>query len=263
MNAAGRRSRLEECRRHLARLAGEHGLQDEAVTVLARPLTPEEAIGTPGRRDYPIVVGKERVIEAQVREGRGQAFTDEAREFLGTLGDVLALPLDRNGNRAIFIASLNAVLADLGIVEGTVHCRDEEPEQCAREIAAAVQAAPAPRLVGLIGLNPAIAEALIAVFGADRVRITDLSPDQVGRRRGGVEVGDGHTGTSELIAAADLVLVTGTTLVNDTFDPIWEELTARGKRGLVYGVTAAGVCHLLDLPRICPCAGAGRRPRVS
>jgi uncharacterized protein (DUF4213/DUF364 family) len=173
------------------------------------------------------------------------------------------LPLDGNGNRAIFVATLNAVLAYLGLVEGTVHCRDEEPERCAREIAAAAQTAPAPRAVGLIGLNPAIAEALIAAFGADQVCISDLNPDQVGRRRAGVEVRDGRTGTSELIAAADLILVTGTTLVNGTFDAIWAEITARGKRGLIYGVTAAGVCRLLDLPRICPCAGDGRRPRVS
>ena len=55
------------------------------MTVLAKPLTPEEAIGKPGRRDFPILEGKERVIEATVLGARGQAFTDSASDFEGRL----------------------------------------------------------------------------------------------------------------------------------------------------------------------------------
>jgi hypothetical protein len=46
---------------------------------------------------------------------------------------------------------------------------------------------------------------------------------------------------------------TGTTLVNGTFDDIWRLIGARGKAYLVYGMTAAGVCRLLGVDRICPC----------
>ena len=79
---------LEEFRDEIHALAAEHGLNDAAVTVLAKPLTPEEAIGKPERRDFPILEGKERVIEATVLGTRGQAFTDSASDFAGQLRDV-------------------------------------------------------------------------------------------------------------------------------------------------------------------------------
>ena len=47
--------------------------------------------------------------------------------------------------------------------------------------------------------------------------------------------------------------VAGITLQNGTFDSIWRAIQTRGKTGLVYGVTAAGVCALSGIERICPC----------
>ncbi len=67
-----------------------------------------------------------------------------------------------------------------------------------------------------------------------------------------VSVLDGRRHTEELIDASDIVLLTGTTLVNGTFDPILARVRAAGKRCLVYGVTAAGVCALSGIERICP-----------
>jgi hypothetical protein len=139
------------------------------------------------------------------------------------------------------------------MIAGTVHCRDEDPERCAGEIAATLRGRYGQITVGLIGLNPAIAEALSAIFGAANVRITDLNPECIGRTRGGVEVWDGATRTAELIDAVDVVLITGTTLANDTFDPILDRVLARQCHYLVFGVTAAGVCELAGLPRVCPC----------
>ena len=85
---------------------------------------------------------------------------------------------------------------------------------------------------------------------------TDAIPDLiVGAGNGGesaVEVWDGRDRTEDLIDASDLVLVTGTTLVNGTFDPILRRARQRGKDLLLYGVTAAGVSELLGLARICP-----------
>ena len=51
-----------------------------------------------------------------------------------------------------------------------------------------------------------------------------------------------------------MVLVTGTTLVNGTFDDLWNYSRDVKKELLLYGVTSAGVCKLMNLPRICPCA---------
>ena len=51
--------------------------------------------------------------------------------------------------------------------------------------------------------------------------------------------------------------MTGTTLQNGSFDAIWAAIRGQGKRGLVYGVTGAGVCALTGIERICPCAREG------
>ena len=233
-------------------IARESDLLTAEVSVLAKQLTPEEAIGTPGRRDFPIIVGKERVLEARVFDARGHAFTDSPRELVGVIDDVLALPLDNNGERAIFVATLNATLRHLGRINGTVHCRDEDPEECACEIARLVQERHGQAEVGLIGLNPAIAERLVQTFGPEHMRIQDLNADNVGQQRFGVEVWDGSRRTEELIDASDVVVLTGTTLINGTFDAIYEQIQQRNKPYLVYGVTVAGIAALFDLERVCP-----------
>ncbi len=84
---------LDQAMRRFAEIVEEEGLYQVGVSVQVIPLTPEEAIGTPWRRDFPIVVGKERVIEASVLGTKGQAFTDSPQHFEGTLADVLNLGL--------------------------------------------------------------------------------------------------------------------------------------------------------------------------
>jgi hypothetical protein len=243
---------IEQARQRLRQILGREGLLQERVTVMARPLTPEEAIGTPGRRDFPIITGKERMVEATVRGSRGHAFTDSAREFMGSVGEVLDLELDCNQRRAIFTATLNAALSHLDLVSATVHCKDEDPEKCALEIAGELGKRLTSGTVGLVGLNPAIAERLVDTFGVQRVLITDLCQDNVGARRFGVMVMDGAHQTRELVEASDLLLVTGTTLVNGTFDAINRLAQELGTELILYGVTAAGVCQLMEIPRLCP-----------
>jgi uncharacterized protein (DUF4213/DUF364 family) len=153
----------------------------------------------------------------------------------------------------VFVASLNAVLNHLGMVKGAVHCKDDEPERCAVEIADTIARRFGRGTVGLIGLNPAIAERLVERFGVAGVRITDLDRDNVGSRKFGVEIWDGNDRTEELIGVSDVVLLTGTTLVNGTFDHILELIATHDKRYVVYGMTAAGVCGLTGIDRICPC----------
>jgi len=233
-------------------IAEKNNLLDVEVSVLVKPLTPEEAIGKPGRRDFPIIIGKERVIEATVMKSRGHAYTDSPRDFLGTLNDVLNLELITNYSRAIYIATLNAVMGNLRMVDKTVHCKDEEPEQCALEIADFLLKKYGKVNVGLIGLNPAIGERLIDVFGPDHVYITDLSKDNIGKRKFGVEIWDGGKRTGDLIETSYVIIFTGTTLVNNTFTHIWNLIQSGRKEYLVYGVTAAGVCQLLGINRICP-----------
>jgi uncharacterized protein (DUF4213/DUF364 family) len=253
MNAPGV---LEQCRGKLRELIAGRQLDSAPVTVLAKPLTPEEAIGTPGRRDYPILEGKERVIEAMVLGARGQAFTDSPSDFVGQLSGVVEMPLNSNQNRAIFLATMNAVLNHLRIVEGTVHCKNDAPEKCSVEIVASARKRGAKK-VGLIGLNPSIAEALAREFGADNVHVTDLNPQNIGTCKFGLEIWDGRTQTHELIRASDLVIVTGTTLVNGTFDEILRLVRLENKQFVVFGMTAAGICRLMNLERWCSQAQNG------
>ena len=243
---------LQESLVKLREIIKENELFDVMVSVKAIPLTPEEAIGNPERRDYPIIEGKERVIEANVLGSKGHAFTDIPQEFNGTLKDVLELSFTSNQNRAVYVATLNAVLRHLGIVEGTVHCKDEDPEKCAKEIASYLFEKFGKVKIGLIGLNPAIAEMLINTFGVGNVKITDLNKQNISFLKYGVKIWDGRDMTQELIKQSDVILITGTTLVNDTFDFIWECIHNYNKDYIIYGVTVAGIGKLMGLNRICP-----------
>ena len=120
MSEAQQISVLETTRLRLEEIVRRENLLNAAVSVLARQLTPEEAIGTPGRRDFPIIIGKERVIEATVLGSKGHAFTDSPQEFTGTIEEVLNFELNTNQHRAIYIATLNAVLRHLHRVTATV-----------------------------------------------------------------------------------------------------------------------------------------------
>lgn len=222
------------------------------VSVSARQLTSEEVIGMPERTDLPVVTGLERMVEASVMGTKGHAFTDTPVEFVGRLTDVMALPLSTNGNRAIFLATLNATLSHLGMVDATVHCKDDDPERCALEIAKLLSARYSRRSIGLIGLNPAIAEELVKTFGADKVRITDRSIETIGETMFGVEIWDAETRTEDIVRLSDVILVTGTTMTNGTFDGIWNLSRSHKVKCIVYGVTAAGVCRLCDIERVCP-----------
>jgi len=253
MSCSHRTSLLEMTRARFGAIVEKEDMLDVETSVLVKTLTAAEAIGTPGRRDFPIIIGKERVVESMVREAKGHAFTDSPREFVGTLKELLNLELVTNENRVIFVATLNAVLRHLEMVDATVHCKNDDPETCAREIAKHILQKHGRIHVGLIGLNPAIAERFADTFGADRVLITDLDCDNIGKRRFGVEIWNGIDRTTDLIEASDVIVLTGTTLVNGTFDFIWNRIQDLQKEYLVYGVTASGVSKLMGIDRICPC----------
>lgn len=84
------------------------------------------------------------------------------------------------------------------------------------------------------------------------MKITDLNPDNVGKSKYGIEIWNGRTRTEDLVKASDVILVTGTTLVNGTFDALFGEIRRQGKEYLIYGVTSAGVSALMGLSCVCP-----------
>jgi hypothetical protein len=242
---------LVQAKERFSALVHELGLGEEDVRITVALLTAQEAIGNPNREDYALLEGKEVMIEAQFRGGLGQAFTDQPKSFYGPLKTVLGLSLEKKNNRAIFIATLNAVMANQGMVTGTRHCRDEEPEECAAEISEDLLARFGKVKIGLIGYQPAILEHLVQGFGAANVRCTDLNPKNVGAGKFGVEIWDGRTTTQELIRWSDLVLVTSSTMVNNTFDGVRQDALAQGKHLISFGVTGAGVSALTGVERLC------------
>ena len=247
---------LENSKIKLAEIVTKNKLLDAHVSVLVKTLTPEEAIGEPGRRDFPIILGKERVLEADLLGARAHAFTDSPGEFMGNLRAVFNLPLTSNRERSIYVATLNAVLKYLNLIEKTIHCRDEDPERCGKEIASQLLGRYGKTKVGLIGLNPALAENLIETFGVENVRITDLNKQNINSFKYGVKIWNGNEMTEELIKQSNVILITGTTLVNGTFDHIMHCIQNFRKDYLIYGVTEAGICKLMGLNSICPYSGS-------
>ena len=252
MNTQTNTDIIEESKELFREIIRKNDLSNSSVAIEAKTLTPEEAIGNPTRRDYPIIEGKERMVEAEFLGARGHAFTDSPLDFIGLLEDVLDLKIDSNQHRAVYLATLNAVLAHLGMARGTIHCKNNEPEDCARQIADYIRETWGEVKIGLIGLNPAIAETLAKTFGADRIFTTDLDYKNIGKHRFGIPIWDGRTRTEELVRECDFVLATGTTLGNGTFDGIWSLIERYEKPYLFYGVTVAGISELMGINRICP-----------
>ena len=233
---------LSAVKNKLLPLLKAEDLLGEEIFVSARVLSTEEAIGDPEGDDFPLQHGKERLMEAVFHGARGQAFTDRFGDFSGTLGQIASMELDNNFRRAVFVATLNAVARHLGLAEGTVHCRDEGPRDCAAALADHVaENYGAPR-VAQVGFQPAFAGALGQRF---ELRVLDLDPDNIGQTRRGVLI-EGPEATDDALAWADLVVSTGSTLVNDTLGDVLGR-----KATLLYGTTVAGAAALMGWDRFC------------
>jgi len=212
--------------------------------VSARTLTPQEVIGKPERDDFPLLKGKEVMLQADFKGSLGQAFTDMPGNYSGILNEIFDISLDDNFERAIFISTLNAVLRYLNYISKTVHCKDKEPGECAAHLVDYVKERFGNPRVAFIGMQPAMVEALAANF---KIRVTDLNPNNVGQQKWGVLIEDAAH-TKEILSWADVILATGTTVVNDTLTPLLIE-----KPIIFYGVTIAGVAYLKGYEQYCFC----------
>ncbi len=96
----------KKLKRALIDLSKENGFLEDEVKITAKILTSEEAIGKTERKDFPLLNGKESLIQANFKNALGQAFTDTPRTFKGKLKEIPELKLIDNGERAIFIAAL-------------------------------------------------------------------------------------------------------------------------------------------------------------
>jgi hypothetical protein len=221
------------------------------VRVTTRALSTEEAIGRPDYDDLPLLRGEEVMIEAEFQGARGHAFTSAPAPWEGSLEALLALPLEGKHQRAVLNAAMNAVLRSLGQLDRTVHCRNEDIERCGEEMAARLRGEFGPVGVGQVGYQPGLVTGLVKHFGPENVRVTDLRRENIGRQVYGVEIWDGADRTEDLVQKSDLVLATGSTAANGTLGALLHLTRAGDVRLILYGVTAAAVCHLCGLRRLC------------
>ncbi|MCK4258202.1 MAG: hypothetical protein KAX49_04450 [Halanaerobiales bacterium] len=243
---------LLQAKENFKKIIAQNNLIGNNVTISARGLTTEEAIGNPGRNDFPLMTGKEVMIEAEFMGSKGQSFTDHPGNFQGKLKDILELPLDNNYHRALFVAALNAVLRSLNLAEKTVHCKNEEPEMCSKEILKWIEENyKNVKNIGIIGFQPAMIEKLSEGFGPDHVIISDLNEEKIGTIKFGIKIWDGKKNNEKLIKKADFILITGSSIINNTFNELVTYLNKYKKEYRLFGNTISGVATLINLPHIC------------
>ncbi len=225
------------------KLVADNNLLNEEIFITGRTLSVEEAIGRPKRRDYPIVKGKEQLMQSIFKGVKGQAFTDMAGDYHGTLKEILEINPENNFDRAVLIATMNAVMRYLGYIEDTIHCHDEKPEECAKQLVCYIKSEYDSPKVALIGLQPAMLENIAREFP---VRVVDMDPDNVGQVKSGIIVEPIEV-TDDVLKWCDLIVATGSTVVNCTITNY-----CNSKPALFFGTTGAAMTYLMGLKRFCP-----------
>ena len=235
----------EQLKERVFELWKEEGLLSEKIEIRARALSTKEAIGNPEHQDFPIQKGKEKLMQASFMDAGGQAFTDMYGDYEGTLEQVLQLPMANNHQRAVFVASLNAVLRHLGRIEASIHCRDEEPVKCGKALVPYLKDRYSGARITQVGFQPRMVENLAVTHP---LRVLDMDPDNIGCQKFGVTI-ESAENTDDAVGWADLLLVTGTTLANGSITPLLNK-----KPIIFYGTTVAGAAHLMGWERFCPCS---------
>lgn len=227
-------------------LIQENALLNERIEVRGRILEPGEAIGTPQRKDFPLLKGKEKLMEAVFRGAKGQAFTDMPENFAGTLREIAGRPLKTNYDRAVLISSINAVCNYLKVSQNNIHCKNEEPEECAAALALSIKEEFGSPKIAFVGYQPAMIQELAGHF---EMRVVDLDEDNIGEVKYGVRIEDGRADIAGLLDWSDLVLATGSSVINGTIVNFLPEKT--GKPAIFYGTTVAGTAALMGLRKFC------------
>jgi len=225
-------------------LIQENRLESDEVIVKARPLTPDEAIGNPEEKDYPLITGRERMMQAEFRGVFGQAYTDMYGDYSSKLIDIAQMELKNNFRRAIFISSLNAVMRYLGLIEKTMHCKDNEPRECSSKLVEYITKKYGHPRIAMVGLQPRMVDSLAKSF---EIKVTDMDYANINSEKFGVVIQSPQK-TKEHLGWCDIALVTGSTIVNESINNF-----LINKPVIFYGVTISGAAKLLGLEDFCYC----------
>lgn len=230
------------------KIVTENNLNTSSIEIKSRALSPIEAIGITERDDYPILIGKEIMLQAIYKDSIGQAFTPNPTNYSGTIEEIINLEIDNNlENRAIFIATINAVLRYLNLADSSIHCKNNEPSECAKKYLEFLNENYINKNVLLVGLQPGI---LSQIQKRGKVRVLDLNPEFVGKYKENILIEDGLKNYKECVAWADVILCTGSVFANGSMD-LYLNIN---KEVIFYGTSCAGPAYLLNLKRYCPCS---------
>lgn len=243
---------FDTLRQHLESEIQNNDLDLEMVTIESKYLTAHEAIGETERKDFPIIIGKEIMLEADFKGAKGQAFTSSPAIFKGSLRDVLDMDLESNPyERSLFIATLNAVMRYLNKADRTIHCRNGEPERCAKNFPTFIKDNFEGKIkdpkVAIVGYQPAIIDVMKDFYN---IRVLDLNPDIVGTERYTLNIEDGIKDYNSVVKWADIIVCTGSTLCNGSI----VDFMNLDKPVYFYGTTIAAAAEILKVERLCFCS---------
>lgn len=234
---------LERTREALWVMIKEHGLMNEPVAIVdAKTLSVDEAIGQPERQDYPILKGKEVMIEATFKHCKGQAFTDQPGSYTASLSEIMHKKIRNNFENAVLVASMNAVSRYFELIDKTVHCRNEEPSICAKHLVSYVKKHYGSPKIAFIGMQPGMIEQLSQHY---QMRVVDMDLDNIGKKINGVKI-ESVEHTNEILQWSDLILATGSTAVNNTIEDFITK-----KPVVFYGVTVSTIAYFNTLEHYC------------
>ncbi|MCD4744011.1 MAG: hypothetical protein K8R67_16230 [Desulfobacteraceae bacterium] len=217
-----------------------HNLADQPIDMTCKALSAKQAIGTPDHDDYPIIKGKEVMVEADFLNAKGQSFTDEFENKAYRVKDLLSMDLSTNRKRASFIAGLNAVYRHLDLAEKTIHCKDKEPVLCAEKLSDIIQK---DSKILLVGHQPRFLEKLASYC---QVRAVDLDKDNIGKDFFTVTI-EPEEHTKDAINWCNMIFATGSTIVNNSISNFIDA----GKPVVFYGVTITAPAKILNLTTFC------------
>ncbi len=231
-------------------LIGEK-LLSENIDIKLRTLSKEEAIGNPYRDDFPLLKGKEVMIEANFKGSKGQAFTSFPTNWKGKLKDLLLNNDYSFHSKSLKVAAINAVLRYLGYIDKTIHCRDKSPKLCSQKIAKYLKEKYGKSVkILVVGRQPAIIEAILNEYPKEYVIVTDKDEDYIEKydEKLGIFIHNGDK-NYELMKTTNIVLATSTIVITENLNEFFNALIH--KDFYMYGVTGAAFCFLMDVNRLC------------
>lgn len=261
MNASSKNTIYKKIGKEFRKIVTKHKLQEEKVdcSIIVKGFIGHQPKAKESKdfleqhfrmpsKEYALTGGKEVIVRCKFRDAYGDAFTDQPRAFKGKLKEILDFSFGNPSRRAIYFATLNATLHYLGMVEGTVHCDEDEPKKCGGQLVDYVLKNFGDVKIAHIGYQPGHVEACSKYFTS---YVTDLNHENIGRNKFGRKIIDGSK-NERVIKKAKVACITGSALINGTLPNLLKWCEACGTIPLVYGVSGVGAAKILGLRHFCP-----------